>query len=358
MRVATLGWLVRAGALCALLSLGACSDSSDGTPPGPYADEALWLCKPGIARDRCLELDQDTTWIMADNSQVVYEHEVAVNAPFDCFYVYPTVDLREEPGNMEDLADDTLMLRPLYNQAARFTSLCRVFAPKYRQMTIGSFGSPDVQRYFDVAYADVDEAFRQYLRENPRRNFVLMGHSQGSFMLIELLKRRIDRDAILRQRLVSALVIGPYGELDNPLPYANLLLCERAGDTGCIVVYNTIARGGSAPGPDPSAPWPCTDPTQLGGNPGVLANTIYNRAEGIPFPAGVETDWIAYPEFYEGGCDPQGQFAIDVRDGRSVPVPPQVVELFLGGTLHQADYNYAMGDLLRIVEAQGDSMPR
>lgn len=351
--------IARALVVAALVLLsGACSDSSDRPPPGPYADESLWLCKPGISQDRCLELDQATTWIMGDESQVVYEHEVAEDPQFDCFYVYPTVDLREEPGNMEDLSDDTLMLRPLYNQAARFTSLCRVFAPRYRQMTIGSFGAPDEQRYFDIAYSDVEAAFRQYLQDNPRRNFVLMGHSQGSFMLIELLRRWIDRDAALRRRLVSALVIGAYGALDNPPRYYNLQLCERAGDNGCIVAYNTIARGGVAPGPEPSAPWPCTDPTALGGKPGILANTIYNRAEGIPFPPGVETDWIAYPEFYVGACEPQGQFAIAVREGRNAPVPPLVVELFLGGTLHQADYNYAMGDLLRIVEAQGASMPR
>ncbi len=124
------------------------------------------------------------------------------------------------------------------------------------------------------------------------------------------------------------------------------------------MVYNSVATGGNERGPEEGTIWPCTDPTRLGGRPGVLANVIYNREEGIPFPEGVETDWIAYPEFYVGSCEPQGQFAIDVREGRRVPIPPQVVQLFLGGTLHQADYNYLMGDLLRIVEAQGDNMPR
>lgn len=345
---------------CVLISvLGACSDSSDSSRSGPYADDSLWLCKPGIASDRCLELDQTTTWILEGGSQVVYEHEVDVDPPFDCFYVYPTVDLREEPGNMEDLSDDTLMLRPLYNQAARFTSVCNVFAPKYKQMTIGAFEADNAQDYFDVAYADVDEAFRQYLKENPGRNFVLMGHSQGSFMLGELLARRIDKEERLRQRMVSALVIGAFGNLDNPPAYNNIPLCTRAGDSGCIVAFNSIAAGTvTNPRPGENEIWPCVMPSALGGNPGVAANTIYNADEGIPFPAGVETDWIAYPEFYTAVCEPQGQLGIAAREGQTPPVPLELVQLVLGGTLHLADYTFSMGDLLRIVEAQGTNMPR
>jgi hypothetical protein len=348
---------------CALTSvLGACSDSNDSPRPGPYADDSLWLCKPGIASDRCLELDQTTTWILEDGSQVVYEHEVALEPPFDCFYVYPTVDLREEPGNMEDLSDDTLMLRPLYNQAARFTSLCNVFAPKYKQMTIGAFEADNAQDYFDVAYADVDEAFRQYLKENPGRSFVLIGHSQGSFMLSELLARRIDKEEQLRERMVSALVIGAFGNLDNPPAYNNIPICTRAGDSGCIVAFNSIAAGTVIEdpnrGPAEGEIWPCVTPSALGGNPGIAANTIYNADEGIPFPAGVETDWIAYPEFYTAVCEPQGQLGIAVREGRVPPIPVPVIQFVLGGTLHLADYNFAMGDLLRIVEAQGASVAR
>ncbi|MEH6591823.1 MAG: DUF3089 domain-containing protein [Halioglobus sp.] len=342
-------------------TLSACSDSRDRpTTPGPYADDALWLCKPGIANDRCLELDQTTTWIQEDGSQVVYEHEVAVEPPFDCFYVYPTVDLREEPGNMLDLSDDTLMLRPLYNQVARFTSLCNVFAPKYKQMTIGAFAADNAQEYFDIAYADVDEAFGQYLDDNPERNFVLIGHSQGSFMLGELLTQRIDNDERLRERMVSALIVGAYGALDNPPAYDNISLCTRAGDTGCIVAFNSIAAGtvtedaGRSPGE--GEVWPCVMPSDLGGNRGIAANTIYNMDEGIPFPAGVETDWIAYPKFYKAVCEPQGQLGISAREGRVPPIPVEVIQFVLGGTLHLADYNFAMGDLLRIVEAQAANM--
>lgn len=353
--------------LC-LPMLWACSDSSDSRPPppGPYADDALWLCKPGMANNYCLELDQTITQVYEDGSQAVFEHEVVSDPDFDCFYVYPTVDYTETPGNVTDLTDVSLMLRPLYNQAARFTSLCAMYAPRYQQMTYGTYTSiADVagSEYFATAYADVDEAFSQYLRENPRRNFVLIGHSQGSHMLLELLTRRFEGDPAMRERLISALLIGPVGALDVPQgeitggSFDNIPLCTYATDTGCIVSYDSVAEGGEDDRPPVEQPLPCVNPSTLGGEPGITANTIYNRDEGLPVPPGVETDWIGYPGVYSANCERDGLLAIGEVDGRTAPLPPQIIQLVLGGTLHQADYAFAMGDLLRLVETQADSMP-
>jgi len=349
--------------------LGACSDSNDSTQPspapGPYADDDLWLCKPGIALDRCEELDQTITYVYEDGNTAVFEHEPAIDATFDCFYVYPTVDLRPEPGNTLDLSDDTLMLRPLYNQAARFTSLCNMYAPKYRQMTVGSYGVPDVfnSEYFLLGYSDIEEAFRQYLAENPGRDFVLMGHSQGSHVLVRLLENLFDDDEALRSRMISALLIGPTGLLDVPPgelsggTLRNIPLCEYATDTGCIVAYDSIAAGEDGLRPQPTRPWPCVNPSLLGGEPGIAALTIYNNEEGIPFPPGVETDWIGYPGLYSMACESDGFLGADVAPGRSTVFTPQLIQAFLGSvppTLHLADYNFAIGDLLRIVETQAE----
>lgn len=347
-----------------VLFLNACSDGSDApflVEAGPYADDALWLCKPGIALDRCLELDQTTTYVYEDDNTAVFDHVPVVDAAFDCFYVYPTVDLRDEPGNMLDLSDDTLMLRPLYNQAARFTQLCDVYAPKYRQMTIGSYAVDNVfeSDFFLLGYGDVEVAFDQYLLENPERDFVLIGHSQGSHVLLELLKNRFENDATLRGRMISALTVGPTGRLQVPPgqltggSFDNIPLCDQATDTSCIVAFDTIAAGTLEQRPVPTQPRPCVDPTQLGGEPGVAAVTIYNDEEGIPFPAGVETSWIAYPSLYSAECEADGFLGADTAPGRSTTFTPQLIQIALGGaSLHLADYNFAMGDLLRIVETQ------
>ncbi|WP_279246849.1 DUF3089 domain-containing protein [Candidatus Litorirhabdus singularis] len=359
------GQSLRGLLIAALLGLLAgCGNGGDGEL-GRYADEALWLCKPGIALDRCLELDQTTTYVYEDGNTAVFEHEPVVDAEFDCFYVYPTVDLRPEPGNTLDLSDDTSLVRPLYNQAARFTELCEMYAPKYRQMTIGSYSveNPFGSGYFSLGYSDIEAAFDQYLLENPERNFVLIGHSQGAHVLLRLLQERFDNDndEDLRSRMISALVIGslgayqvPEGELTGG-SLQNIPLCTQATDTGCVVAYDTVAAGDSEQRPELEQPRVCVNPTALGGEPGIAATTIYNRDEGIPFPAGVETDWIAYPGLYSANCESDGSLGADVAPGRSTPFTPQLIQVFLGSTpasLHLADYNFGMGDLLRIVEVQ------
>jgi hypothetical protein len=291
-----------------------------------------------------------------------------VDPEFDCFYVYPTVDLRDEPGNTEDLTNDEPMLEPLYNQAARFTELCAVYAPLYHQMTIGTYDLGDYRdtEYFDIAFDDVDEAFTQYLQDSGNRPFVLIGHSQGSQILHELLLQRFD-DKKLRERLISALLIGPlellmdaegivFSSGDEGIPY-----CSHATDTSCIIAYDTVAAGGMSERTF-EEPRPCVDPTRLGGNNGVFENTIWATDNGMPFPETVDTPWIAYPELHTAECEADGFLAIDtLEEQRQPPLSPQVLQLvlpdnLLGDTLHDTDVNWAIGDLLRIVATQSENI--
>ncbi|UTW47120.1 DUF3089 domain-containing protein [Bacterioplanoides sp. SCSIO 12839] len=348
--------------------LSACGSDSDNNDNNPsrYADDSLWLCKPGIDNDRCQTVDLDVTLVDPDANTSVVTHEIADNPEFDCFYVYPTVDMRAEPGNTTDLDDEQPMLLPLYNQAARFTQMCRVFAPKYRQMTIGSYTleSPFESEFFQMGYSDIEEAFDYYLNQNPERNFVLIGHSQGSHVLIDLLKNRFENNDALKQRMISALLIGPTNRLKVPEgqrvggTFSSIPLCEADTEVGCIVAYDSIAQGTDRTAT--SAPRPCVNPTQLGGTPTIAANTIYDRNQGIPFPDGVETNWIGYPGLYSADCAADGFLEINTTPGRNTLFTPQLIQLALnqasaadsGGTLHRADFNILMGDLLRIVDTQ------
>ena len=333
--------------------------------PSPYAAEQLWLCKPGASSNRCLELDQTRTDIHSDTSWEVVEHTPATNPAFDCFYVYPTVDNNAVPGNTLDLSDDEAILRPLNNQAARFTELCDVYAPLYRQMTLSTYGVEGGYRqseFFDIAYNDVSEAFSQYIRESNGRPFVLMGHSQGSHMLIELLIRRFEKNPALRDRLISALLLGPTGVLQVPPgqisggTFNNIPLCTTATDTGCIIAYDSIAAGRGLIAQAQARP--CVNPTLLGGTPGMLENTIWEATSGMIFPEAVDTPSFAYPRLHTANCESDGFLAIDTLDEeRTATISPQVVQIVVGSsTLHLADVNYAMGDLLRIVATQADNM--
>jgi hypothetical protein len=104
-----------------------------------YADDANWLCKPGKQDDVCAR-DLDATSVAADGSTEVVSHEVAEDPAIDCFYVYPTIST--DPGPNSDLVPaEPEEINTVYNQAARLTSSCRMFAPLYRQLTLSMIGA-------------------------------------------------------------------------------------------------------------------------------------------------------------------------------------------------------------------------
>jgi Protein of unknown function (DUF3089) len=349
-----------------LLALAGCSDSNLNLDTGPYADDSLWLCKPGISGDLCRELDQTLTNVFSDTSLSVVDFVQAENPAFDCFFVYPTVDFNEEPGNTEDLTDVSLILRPLYNEAARFLELCNVYSPLYHQMTISTYDVEGGFRntpFFERALNDVETAFNQYLTESGDRPFVLIGHSQGSHILIEMLKKRFDNNALMRQRLISAILAGPTGVLRVPEgqvsggSFQNIPLCTHATDTACVIAWDSMAAGGIADRDIPEEPRPCVNPTNLGGTPGILESFILQASQAPP-PPGVETAFFGLPGLHTATCEADGFLGIGrVADDPREFLSPEAIQNVLGGTLHVADMAYTMGDLLRIVEVQAGSMP-
>src|SRR6266446_5652429 len=59
-----------------------------------------------------------------------------------------------------------------------------------------------------IQYDDVRDAFHYYLEhDNKGRGFVLIAHSQGSFILAELIRQEIDGKPI-ESKLVSAILLG------------------------------------------------------------------------------------------------------------------------------------------------------
>ena len=94
-----------------------------------------------------------------------------------------------------DMVPDEAERNVIRQQFARFASQCRPYAPKYRQVTLlglrpllaGRGGSLDR----GIQYDDVRDAWNYYLaHDNKGRGFVLIGHSQGSYILTRLLPRR------------------------------------------------------------------------------------------------------------------------------------------------------------------------
>jgi hypothetical protein len=89
----------------------------------------VWLCRPGLNVNYC-NTDLSTTVFWPDGTNSTIKINDA-KTPIDCFYVYPTVSL-ERRGNA-DLKIQTEEKTTAIAQAARFSQVCRVFAPVYRQ---------------------------------------------------------------------------------------------------------------------------------------------------------------------------------------------------------------------------------
>jgi Protein of unknown function (DUF3089) len=181
----------------ALLCVGAAGASA----------KTVWLCRPGVANDPCAPSLKTTRISNSGQSLGVIDPKPVKRPKADCLYVYPTVsDQQTENANLTIDPEERSVA--LY-QAARYSQYCRVFAPMYRQVTLAGIAgqvSPDAAQ---IAYRSALSGWKTYLRKfNDGRPFILIGHSQGTFILRRLIASQIDLKRSLRRRLVSAILLG------------------------------------------------------------------------------------------------------------------------------------------------------
>ena len=352
-------------------------------PAVDYASEANWLCLPG-RQDACGR-PLPTVALNPNGFGSLGQVRPAANPPIDCFYVYPTVS--RDAGLNSDLTPGVEEQAATTVQFARFSTLCRTFAPLYRQITIAALprvvGGDPLSGPTAIAYGDVVAAWRHYLRHHNRgRPFVLLGHSQGTIHLIRLLAEEIEgSDAA--GRMLSALLIGynvevPEGQLVGG-SFRQTPLCTRPGQTGCVVSYVSFrATNPPPPGaifgraPRPGMTVACTNPARLAGGSAPLDSywfapvgqfggpAIAWSSGGAPPVPFLRTEGLVSAACVNRG--PLGYLSVSVnadpRDARTDQIPGDVYilgRLQPGWGLHLADVNLALGDLLRLVEQQRDS---
>jgi DUF3089 family protein len=356
-------------------------DPYDGHTSETYDGTENWLCHPDLADDQCRDLS--ATEIAPDGTQTRADLEPAEDPPIDCFYVYPTVS--NDEGINSDLEPDEDEIHTVAAQAAPFATTCRVFAPVYRQLTLGAIGgggfADDEAR--SMAYGDVLDAWQTYISQyNEGRGVVLIGHSQGTGHLVNLIAEEIDDEPALRDRLVSAILMGgtvavPDGELVGG-SFDNVAGCESADDTGCVIGFSTypadnppgddsfFARVGAGPTPGGSAEDRalCVDPVGLAGGNGLADSIILSEAPLIGGSAeiteGISTRYVILPDAFEAGCQRTGAFdwfgVGKASEDDARPVEALTVET-IGHQwgLHLVDANVAMGDLLEVVATQAEA---
>jgi pimeloyl-ACP methyl ester carboxylesterase len=349
-----------------------------GTEPLDYARRELWMCRPGSSPNPCREANLDATEIKADGSQAKVAHVRAQNPEFDCFYVYPTV-LLTGAAQMTDLTDQGVepVLDALLTQGARFSRVCEVYAPLYRQTGL-SGGAPVQGADPALAAKDVRDAFAYYLEHlNKGRKFVLIGHSQGTFMLTAMMQMDLDNDASKRAKMISALLIGgriyvPEGERTGGT-FQNIPLCAEPGDTGCAIAYVSYAQesppganalfGGQMDG-NASA---CTDPAPLAGNSGPYKgsyfSTVVRNASFGPDapPPEVDTPFVLYRDTFEGECVTRDertylQYSLLADEERGTPPWRHSAVDALGFGTHLVDFHIALDDLIETVMRQAAAL--
>ena len=355
-----------------------------------YSKPDTWLCRPGRTDDACA-IDMTTTVIAANGTMTRETWSANPKAPIDCFYVYPTVSM--DPTPTSDMVAGNEERNVVRQQFARFASQCRPFAPLYRQVTIGGLrevlaGKLMLDR--TAAYDDVLDAWNYYLKnDNGGRPVVIIGHSQGSFILIRLIAEEIDGKPV-QSRLVSAILLGtnvavPKGK-DVGGAFKNIPLCRSAEQTGCLISYasfrstipppaNTLFGRVVGDGMESA----CTNPAALGGGSGelrayltgagsLIATAAPQKHQWVANGAAIETPFVSVPGLLTAKCatnengsyleltvhgDPSDPRADDIPGDLAILGKPQP-----NWGMHLVDVNVAMGNLVEIVGKQAKAFKK
>lgn len=341
-------------------------------PTAPMSGRTVWLCRPGQQPDPCVS-DLSATAVTATGAHVAVPAPATHDQGADCFYVYPTVSM--EKGRNADLRVQAAERTVAFAQASRFSSVCRVWAPMYRQRTVSDlFNLADARRDStanQVAFASLRSAWREYVAsDNHGRPVVLIGHSQGAAMLIRLIAADIDNDAQLRQRIALAIVLGGNLTVDDGKStggsFQHVPLCTHPAEARCVVAYSSFpseppaaaffGRPGqgvstlSGEAPTPGVQVACVNPARIGGGPVPLHAYLPTAL----VHSGVLTPWTTYPDRYTSVCRHRDgatwlqvtptHIRNDVR-----PLLPQQLGALWG--FHTVDVNLALGDLVDDVAA-------
>lgn len=217
--------------------------STTKPPKKPFEDYT-----PSVAPD----YSQRYTWAalpdisdFADVTPPSVSPENQANAPVDVFFIHPTTFMGGLAWNAnvndKELNGKTDQ-RAIKHQASVFNHNCRVYAPRYRQMSFGGFFSDDKVseiKALNFAYVDVKESFLYYMEHyNQGRPIVIATHSQGTIHGIRLIKEFFDGKP-LQDKLVAAYLIGWPFAADT---MAFIPVCDSPDQTGCVISWNTWRR--------------------------------------------------------------------------------------------------------------------
>lgn len=334
-----------------------------------YAQPRNWACRPGAELPCTTGLD--AIRVDAEGHRTPAPFMPAADPTIDCFYVYPTVSREETP--YADMQASEEVIHTVKAQAGRLTSVCRLFAPLYRQMTLAGLraqmgsGRP---LDFDPPYRDVVAAWRAYLaRDNRGRGVVLVGHSQGTILLQRLIAEEIDGKPA-QKRLVAAYLAGDpalglpsAGGATTGGTFKHVAVCTRADQTGCVYAWGSYQAADTSrhvfgadrsPGLGVGQKAACASPAAPGGGAGLLKSYFPKPADA---PDG-DAPWIEAVGQLSAACtaDAGGQvLRVSTLPGvyqNRMAAALDHSDSSPGWGLHRIDVNLVQGNMLDVIAAQ------
>jgi len=358
---------------------------AQAAPAAPdYSKDSSWLCLPGRT-DTC-STPLATTALNPNGYGSTGKSAVAKDPPVDCFYVYPTVS-RDQGMNSDLNPSEEIVTAQA--QFARFASVCRTFAPLYRQMTVSAIVAfttgADLHQPSAIAFGDVLAAWKTYLAKyNNGRPFVLIGHSQGSLMLQLLIANVIEKDPAVAKRMKLAIIPGfdvmvPQGKLVGGT-FKSTPLCSHDGETGCVISWTSFREKNVPPegaifgvSDQPGMTVGCVNPARPGSRDWVPLDSYWYARSSYQVPGGpiewssegpppspyLRTEGLVSAKCINDGS--RGYLWIhtnaDPKDKRTDRIGGEVaiMGMFLPGWgMHLSDVAETQGDLIRQV---GDLKP-
>lgn len=223
-----------------------------------YADRDMWFSRPGIGTDDPARWQPAFAQDLAPNDTAeLFPSEPIKNAAvapipkepepdYAVFFVHPTSYLERAQWNapLDDVRSQRFARLFLRGLSSPFNGASEIWAPRYRQATVGAFltDAPEAGMAIDAAYRDIEQAFDVFISTvDEDTPIVLAGHSQGSVHLLRLLQDRIA-DSDLRDRVAAVYAIGWPISVERDLPALPFPACTTAQQDSCIVGWASFAE--------------------------------------------------------------------------------------------------------------------
>ena len=212
-----LNYMIITITLISAICLGSCNkEEEDTTTTIDYSIESNWASLP-------TSIDKDV----------------------DVFYAYPTIYFDSDPQNMDinDEQNRQDVYDKMNSQMGLYSPYANIYTPFYRQMYRDGFNdlpTDEASALLNTAYEDIANAFKYYMDNlNNGRPFILMGHSQGAGIMVDLLRKEFNNDSY-RNKMIAAYTTGVSIMPQDTIDYHWIKIAKSATDIGVVIIYNTL----------------------------------------------------------------------------------------------------------------------